>query len=80
MLESAFPDIALARAQAPVMNLGGDRYTSVEGSCELFHAVRGEREIWLLDALSHDQLVSARSYAIRQKQISFLDRHLQTPT
>ncbi len=73
------PARALANVRAPVMIVGGgaDCYTPVEETESLYGAVRVDREIWLLDGLSHDQVVAAQSGAFRARLLSFLDRHLK---
>ena len=73
------PVWALTRVTSPVMIVGGgaDVYTPPEEIRSLFDAAHQNGEIWLLDGLSHDQVVSSQSKVFRSKLLSFLDKHLK---
>jgi alpha-beta hydrolase superfamily lysophospholipase len=73
------PITGLARVKAPVMIVGGgnDAYTPPAETRAMFDAAHRHGEMWVLDGLSHDEVVHSAPAAFRLKLLSFLDRNLR---
>jgi pimeloyl-ACP methyl ester carboxylesterase len=73
------PITGVAKVKAPVMIVGGgnDVYTPPTETQAMFDAAHRNGEMWVLDGLSHDEVVHSAPAAFRLKLLSFLDRHLR---
>lgn len=72
------PIDALRRVRTPVMLVGGgaDIYTPPMETQAMFDSVHRNGEIWLLDGLTHDQVVQSDNPAFRQRLLAFLNKYL----
>ncbi len=73
------PRNALEKVKVPVMIVGGgaDRYTPPNETRSMFEAAHRNGEIWILEGLAHNQVVSDQSPAMRQRLSAFLARTLE---
>jgi uncharacterized protein len=77
--EELSPVNALRRVESPVLIAGGalDPYTTPAELREMQAAAGPGTELWVLDGVGHDDMVSAEGAEWRGRLLAFLDRHLR---
>ena len=79
--DSVRPVAALARTSAPTFVMAGadDPFTPPAETRALYDAVRGPKELWLVEGARHDDLYDAAPEAYRRRVLAFFEAHLRPP-